>query len=81
MSLWELTAGENVRWLYVELNGEYIGTWDESRLRLIEAEPDDNLALFDSPGYDTNGRPQKGNQIVVDKVNKLAKRYQPPNQG
>jgi len=78
MRTWEITAGSDARWLYVELNGEYQGTWDEYTIRAINAEADDDLALFTSPGYDPDNRPAKGDPIASGKVSDLAKPYVPP---
>jgi hypothetical protein len=76
MSMWEITAGANEPWLYVELNGEYKGTWDERTKRVIKAEPDDHLAFFTSPGYLSDG-PAKGDLIASGRVSELAVPYNP----
>jgi hypothetical protein len=75
--IWEITAGANAPRLYVELNGEYEGTWGENMIRAINAEPDDDLALFTSPGNYLEG-PAKGALIASGKVSELARPYEPP---
>jgi len=76
MSIWEITAGANEPRLYVELNGEYAGTWDKNMIRTIKAEPDDQLALFTTPGNDL-GSPVRGALIASDKVSEFAHPYNP----
>lgn len=76
--LWEITAGANERYLYAELNDKSIGAWNEYRPRIIKANAEDTLSLFNSPGYELDGKRMKGDPIASDKVSNLAKRYTPP---
>lgn len=79
MHLWEITTAREARWLYVELNGKYLGTWDEYRLRVIEARAEDFLALYSSYGCGLNTRPAKGDLLASATVQDLAIPYESPN--
>jgi hypothetical protein len=78
MALWEITTGRDEPCLYVELRGEHEATFDQSmRWWVIEANPHDALALYNSPGQALGGR-TKGDRVAEGTVQEHARPFEGP---
>ena len=74
--VWRIVAGEEVPYLWVELNGRHYKTFSQGEPRRVKAKSNDDLALFNSPGTDMSGR-VKGALVDRGPVDQLAEPDEP----
>jgi hypothetical protein len=81
MALWEITTGRDEPYLYVELRGQYVATFNQSMpWWVIEANPHDALVLYSSPPYGRHdlGKGIKGDRVAEGTVQEHAKHFEGP---